>query len=52
MKALDRIEVLLAEIEELDRASNGQFRQSEDREAHDIAARTLRQMRKHQNRGK
>lgn len=46
--ALSRIEVILAEIETADRASAGQFRESEDREAFDIAARIERKMRARQ----
>ena len=40
--ALDRIEILIAEIEELDRVSCGQFRQADDREAGDILSRIER----------
>jgi hypothetical protein len=41
---LSRIEAIMAEIERLDRASNGQFREPDDREAFDIAARLERKM--------
>lgn len=44
MKSLDEIETLLAEIEQLDKATQGQFRQVEDREAFDIACRIERKM--------
>lgn len=43
-QAMARIEAIVAEIERLDAASGGKFRQSEDREAHDIAARIERKM--------
>lgn len=43
-KALSRIEQILAEIEQLDAATGGQFRQIEDREVSDIAARIERKM--------
>jgi hypothetical protein len=43
-QSLAVIEALLAEIEALDRATGGQFRQAEDREAFDIAARIERKM--------
>lgn len=42
--ALARIEAILAELERLDAASGGLFRQANDREAHDLAARILRRM--------
>lgn len=45
---LDRIEALLAEIEAADAATDGAFRQAEDREAFDIAARIERRMRQNQ----
>lgn len=41
---LTQIETILAEIERLDRATKGQFRQAEDREAFDIASRIERQV--------
>lgn len=41
---LRRIEAILSEIEQLDRESGGAFRQIEDREAHDVAARIQRTM--------
>lgn len=41
---LTEIEKILAEIERLDRATNGRFRQAEDREAFDIACRIERQV--------
>lgn len=44
MKPLDEIEAILAEIERLDAESGGQFRQAEDREAFDLAARIERKM--------
>jgi hypothetical protein len=42
--ALSRIEAILTEIEELDRASNGRFRQASDREAFDQVCRIERRM--------
>lgn len=42
---LTEIEKILTEIELLDRASNGRFRQAEDREAFDVVARIERQTR-------
>ena len=45
MIALDRIEAILAEIEQLDAATNGQFRQADDREALDIVSRIERKLR-------
>ena len=42
---LTQIETILDEIERLDRATNGRFRQAEDREAFDLASRIERQMR-------
>lgn len=45
--ALARIETILAEIEQLDRETGGAFRQADDREAHDIAARIERKMLAH-----
>lgn len=45
---LRRIEVILADIERLDAESGGQFRQSDDREAFDIASRIERLMRRKQ----
>lgn len=42
---LTQIERILDEIEALDRATNGRFRQAEDREAFDLASRIERQMR-------
>lgn len=44
MKALDEIEAILSEIEKMDAQSGGRFRQAEDREAYDIAARIERKM--------
>ena len=41
--ALRRIEAIVTEIEELDRATNGAFRQYEDREARDLISRIERQ---------
>jgi hypothetical protein len=46
MNALDSIETILAEIERLDADTGGQFRQSSDREALNIAARIERKMRR------
>lgn len=43
-EALSRIEAIMADIERIDRESGGQFRQAEDREAFDIAARIERKM--------
>lgn len=42
--ALMRIENILGEIEHLDAATNGQFREATDREAFDVASRIERQM--------
>lgn len=42
--ALSRIEAIMADIERIDRESCGRFRQAEDREAFDIAARIERRM--------
>ena len=42
--SLRRLEAMLDEIEALDRASNGAFRQASDREAYDLAARIERKM--------
>lgn len=44
MNALDKIEAILAEIEQLDAATSGKYRQASDREAHDTAARIERKM--------
>ena len=41
--ALRRIEAIVTEIEELDRATNGAFRQYEDREARDLISHIERQ---------
>jgi hypothetical protein len=41
---LSRIEAIMADIERIDRESGGRFRQAEDREAFDIAARIERKM--------
>jgi len=46
MTALDRIEAILAEIEVLDIATDGQFRQPSDREAFNLAARIERRLRR------
>jgi hypothetical protein len=43
-EALSRIEQIVAEIEALDAASKGQFRQASDREAYDIACQIERRM--------
>lgn len=43
-EVLTRIEVLVAEIEVLDAATAGQFRQDEDREAYDIIGRIERKL--------
>lgn len=51
MSDLDRIERLLAEIEEFDAATKGLFRQASDREAYDIASRIERKMRQIQPNG-
>jgi len=40
--SLDRIEIIIGEIEELDRQTGGQYRQASDREASDIIARMMR----------
>lgn len=48
MSALDNIEAILAEIEALDAATKGRFRQASDREAFDIAARIERKMAQNQ----
>lgn len=42
--SLSRIEAIVAEIERLDRESRGQFREAQDREAFDLAARIERNM--------
>ena len=47
---LSNIEAIIAEIERLDAASKGRFRQPEDREAFDIVSRIERKM--PQNKGK
>ncbi len=44
MNALYEIEEILSTIEELDRASDGQFRQASDREAFDLVCRIERKM--------
>ncbi len=51
MRPLDRIEAILAEIEKLDQETKGQFRQAEDKEAFDVAARIERKMRQFQKSG-
>ena len=43
-KRLAAIEQIMSDIEELDRGTDGKFRQAEDREAFDIAARIERMM--------
>jgi hypothetical protein len=45
VKNLDEIDAILSDIERLDAMTGGQFRQAEDREAFDIAARIERKMR-------
>lgn len=49
-KALARIEAILSEIEALDAASGGAFRQASDREAFDTAARIERRMARNRQR--
>jgi hypothetical protein len=48
MKNLDEIEAILADIEMIDAQTKGQFRQVEDREAFDVAAKIERKMRQRQ----
>jgi hypothetical protein len=48
-RALGRIEAILSEIEQLDRASGGRFRQSSDRECFDIVCRIERKMQQRSN---
>jgi hypothetical protein len=43
-KKLAEIETIITDLERLDRESKGQYRQAEDREAHDIVARIERRM--------
>jgi hypothetical protein len=46
MKSLDEIEAILAEIERLDAATKGQFRQPQDREARYIVGRIMRKLKR------
>jgi hypothetical protein len=49
--ALDRIEAILAEIEQLDAASGGRFRQASDRESFDVVCRIERKMQQNMGNG-